>query len=332
MNTVVVCGCSGFAGSGLVLLLLDRGYQVVGIDILAEMEADKLGEYREHPNFTYVWKGMADIKPKDIPEGSIVLNLVACADVPFGFPSPRHCIENNVMSTIALLDVVKDIPIDRIIQASSGNQFGRPKYIPIDENHPLVPHNPYSMSKCAQEMAFWAWHYSYNVPIVIMSNGIVAGPGMRKDIVLYRWLHNLLLGEPIVIEGDPIADQTRDLTYVTDVLDGWVLAIEAPQERVVGEKFQISYGRETTVEDLANMCLDECSAYWKGKHPRHEMIIRRSHRPGEAGQRECFSNEKAKRVLGYDPKIAPLECIQLTRDWVASEIEGETKIGRLSTL
>lgn len=317
-KTVVLAGCSGFAGAGLVKRLLQKEYKVIGIDLLAFMEADKLDEsVKNNPNFTYLWKGLDDIQPRHIPEGSIVVDLAAYADVPFGLSSPKECVRNNIMSTVSLLEAVKEVKIDRFIFASSGNVFGRPLYIPIDEKHPTTSHNPYSFSKAAQEMACWAWWRAYNVPIVIMSNGIVCGPGMRRDIVIYRWLYNILKDRPIIIEGEPIADQTRDITFVSDVLDAWMLTIEYPRESVVGEKFQVSYGQEMKVEDIAELCMDVCN---------HRVpIIRKPHRPGEKGQRECFDTRKAARVLGYDPKVGPRAAIRLTVPWVKKQIDLESR-------
>ena len=318
MKTVVIAGASGFAGAGLTKRCLDAGYEVLGIDCIAFMEADKLPDsVKNHPNFTYLWKGLDDVKPWDIPDEAIIIDLAAYADVPFGLSSPKECIRNNIMSTVSLLDAVKEVNIDRFIFASSGNVFGRPLYIPIDENHPLVPHNPYSASKCCQELVCWAWHRAYDIPLVVMSNGIVCGPGMRRDIVIYRWLYNILKGRPIIIEGEPIADQTRDITFVSDVLDAWMLTIKAPRDVVIGQKFQVSYGEEMRVEEIAKLCMDVCN--------KTVPVIRKPHRPGEKGQRECFDTTKAKTMLGYNPKIAPREAIALTVPWVKKQIDLESR-------
>jgi len=150
-----------------------------------------------------------------------------------------------------------------------------------------------------------------------MSNGIVCGPGMRRDIVIYKWLYNILKCRPIVIEGEPIADQTRDITFVTDVLDAWMLTIEAPAKKVVGEKFQVSYGIETSVEEMAQMCMKACG--------KQVEVIRHPHRPGEKGQRECFKVTKAREVLGYTPKVPPQKAIELTIPWVKQQIELEER-------
>jgi nucleoside-diphosphate-sugar epimerase len=128
---------------------------------------------------------------------------------------------------------------------------------------------------------------------------------MRREIFVFKWLWNAFQQLPIVVEG---GDQTRDVTYVTDVVAAWLLAIEAPAESVVGQKFQVSYGQEISVRQLAQMCLEAA-----GVNVPVEFV---NYRPGEQGQRECFTNSKAREVLGYRPEVAPREAIMLTAQWI----------------
>lgn len=309
MRRVLITGAAGFGGSGLTKRLLGKGYEVTALDTVAPLEADKLGEVINHPHLTYYWKSLHDITPEDIAGHDTVVHLAAQADVPMGFPSPRWTCWENVDATICLLEACKELKLDRIIYAGSGNEWGRPVYVPIDEKHPLTPHNPYSFSKAAAELAFWAWYRCYDLPIVIMSNGIVTGPGMRRQIFIFKWLWELMHSQNPLLEG---GDQTRDVTYVDDVMDAWMLAIEAPREKVVGQKFQVSYGEEHPVEEILYWCLDEV---FRDGEPR-PAIITHPHRPGEKGQRECFDNSKARHVLGYNPQIGPREAVHLTAEWM----------------
>ena len=307
-DSVLITGAAGFGGSGLVKALLARGYAVTGLDIVAPLHADSLRAEMSHPVFRYLWKSTQDIRPEDISGHSTVVHMAAQADVPLGFDSPRYTFMQNVDGTISVLEAVRHADcVSRLVYAGSGNEVGRPLYLPIDEAHPLTPHNPYSFSKAAAEMAVWAWHRAYGIPATVMSNGTVVGPNMRREIFIFKWLWNALHGEPIVVEG---GDQTRDITYVDDVVQAWILAITAPKEVVVGRKFQVSYGDEHTVAELAGMCLEIARA---------DVPIRyEDYRPGEKGQREAFSIERARRELGYAPKVPPREAIALTAQWVRS--------------
>ena len=305
---VLITGAAGFGGSGLVRALLARGNAVTGLDIVAPLHADSLRAAMSHPAFRYVWKSIQDIRPEDVSGHSILVHMAAQADVPLGFDSPRYTFMQNVEGTVAVLEAVRHAGcIAKLVYAGSGNEVGRPLYLPIDEDHPLTPHNPYAFSKAAAEMAVWSWHRAYGIPATVMSNGTVVGPNMRREIFIFKWLWNALHGKPIVVEG---GKQTRDITYVDDVVEAWVLAIDALEEVVLGRKFQVSYGDEHTVTELAGMCLEIARA---------DVPIRYAdYRPGEEGQREAFSIERARRELGYAPKVPPREAIALTAQWVRS--------------
>ena len=305
---VLITGAAGFGGSGLARALLARGHGVTGLDVVAPLHAESLRSEMSHPSFRYVWRSVQDVRPDDIADHTIVVHMAAQADVPLGFESPRYTLIQNVEGTVAILEAVRRADcVSKLIYAGSGNEVGRAMYLPIDEDHPLTPHNPYAFSKAAAELAVWAWHRAYGIPTTVMSNGTVIGPNMRREIFIFRWLWNALHNEPIVVEG---GDQTRDITYVDDVIEAWVLAVMAPEEVVVGRKFQVSYGEEHTVAELAGICLETTGA--------DVPIQYVDYRPGEEGQREAFSIERARNDLGYAPRVPPQDAIALTAQWVRS--------------
>ena len=314
-RSVLITGAAGFAGSNLVKLLLAKGYGVSGLDVVAPPHASLLQEELSQPNFRYVWKSVQDIQPSDVAGHSVVAHLAAQPDTPMAFDSPRYTVMQNVGATVELLEAVRLAGgVSKVMFAGSGNELGRPLYLPMDEDHPLTPHNPYGFSKAAAELAMWAWYRAYGIPSVVLSTGVVVGPDMRREVFVFKWLWNALHGRPIVVEG---GQQTRDLTYIDDVIQSWMLAIEAPDEQVVGHKFYVGYGEEHTIEELALMCRDI-----SGSDVPVEYV---EYRPGEKGQREAFSTEKARRVLGYNPQVSPSQAISLTVEWMS-----RTLIGSLS--
>jgi UDP-glucose 4-epimerase len=301
---VLITGAAGFAGSGLVKRLLADGHEVTSLDIIAPNHRDTVD------GVNHLWKGVQDIQPEDVTGHEAVVHLQAQADVPMGITSPMWTVDQNVMGISHVLEAVRKAEgVEKFIYAGSGNEWGRPLYLPIDEKHPLTPHNPYAFSKAAAELAAWAWHRCYDVPITVMSNGACLGEGMRKNIFIYMWLKNILLDRPVVLEG---GDQTRDLTYVDDILDAWMLTINAPADKIRGEKFQVSYGEEIAVKEILEMCFEACG--------KRVEIDHAPYRPGEEGQREFFDNTKARDVLGYKPCVSPYEGIVKTLEWVKRDI------------
>jgi UDP-glucose 4-epimerase len=306
---MIVTGGAGFAGSGLVKRYLKKGVNVKVIDIISPHQAWNLADVIDEPNLEYCWKALRDVETTDLEGHDTIVNLAAQADVPMGHSSPRWTVMENVEENICFLEAVRKLKKypDRLIYAGSGNEFGRPVYLPIDEKHPLTPHNPYAFSKAAAEMAHWTYSRCYNIPVTIMSNGACLGAGMRRDIFVYLWLRNMIKGLPVRLEG---GSQTRDLTYVTDILDAWELVIEADPKVIKNEKFQVSFCEEISVRDILDMCYLVTGTIRNVKHV--------DFRPGEEGQREAFTNAKARKILGYNPKVSPMEGIKLTYEWMKS--------------
>ncbi len=303
---VLITGVAGFGGSRLAGALLELGYSVTGLDIVAPGHADLLRRELSNPRFHYLWKGIQDIQAKDIEGHSVVVHLAAQPDAPLAFESPRYTVIQNIEGTVALLEAVRQADcVSKLMFAGSGNEIGRALYLPIDEDHPLTPHNPYGFSKAAAEMALGAWRLAYEIPSMVMGTGVVIGPNMRREVFVFKWLWTALHGKPIVVEG---GKQTRDVAFIDDVVRAWTLAIQAPVEEVVGQKFLVGSGQEHSIDDLARFCRDSA-----GNDVPIEYV---GYRPGEEGHREAFSVEKAQRVLGYTPQVSPREAIGLTAEWV----------------
>ena len=312
VSRVLITGAAGFGGSSLTGALLKHGYNVTGMDVVPPSHAALLQRELCNRRFSYLWKSVQDIQPRDVEGHSIVVHMAAQPDTPFAFESPRYTVMQNIESTVALLEAVRHAGcVSKLIFAGSGNEVGRPLQVPIDEDHPLTPHNPYGFSKAAAELAMWAWHRSYDVPSIVMTTGVVIGPNMRREVFIFKWLWNALRGRPIVVEG---GQQTRDLSFIDDAVQAWMLAIQAPVAAVVGQKFFVGNGREYTVDDLAMICRDVTRTGAPIEHV--------GYRPGEDGQREAYSIEKARRVLGYSPKIGTQEAISLTSGWVKTLANG----------
>ncbi len=306
VSEVLITGAAGFGGSNLTRALLRRGYSVTGLDLTAPNHADLLRNELCHPHFRYVWKSVQDIQPRDVEGHSVVVHMAAQPDTPFAFESPRYTVIQNIDGTVTLLEAVRHAGcVSKLIFAGSGNEVGRPLYAPIDEGHPLTPHNPYGFSKAAAELAMWSWHRAYGIPSIVMTTGVVVGPNMRREVFIFKWLWNALRGKPIVVEG---GEQTRDVSYIDDAVAAWILAIQAPRADVIGHKFLVGSGHEYTVLELAKMCRNIAGTGVPIEHV--------DYRPGEEGQREAFNIEKAQKVLGYSPQIRPEEAISLTDEWV----------------
>ena len=183
-ENILIAGGAGFAGSHLARALLSLGYPVTGLDVAPPAHTQLLTGELGHPRFRYIWKSLQDIQPADLEGHSVVVHLAAQADTPMAFDSPRYTVMQNVDGTVALPEAVRRAGcVKQLIYAGAGNELGRPLYLPIDEEHPLTPHNPYGFSKAAAELALWAWHGAYGVPSIVMSTGAWSSDGRRAGSV-----------------------------------------------------------------------------------------------------------------------------------------------------
>ena len=306
---VLITGIAGFGGSAVAKRLVERGHSVRGVDMVAPSHAFLLQEIVDKVD--YRWKNLMDLSHDDVRDCDVVLHFSAQADVPEGFSSPRYTVMNNVMGTVSALEACRGVKgLQKFILASSANAVQRPKYLPIDTEHPPNPVNPYGASKGAQELMALAWNRSYGVPVVIYRNGVIYGPNMRREIFIFKWLWNILHGKPCVLEG---GGQTRDPTYGTDAVEAWILGVEANPKDVVGATFQVSYGKEYTVKTILEECMKACG--------QKTEVIEKEYRPGEKGMREQFDISKARKVLGYDPKVSLKNGLGLTVDWMKAMAE-----------
>ena len=167
---VLITGAAGFGGSHLARVLLHLGHAVTGLDVVAPNHAAALQRELSHPRFRYLWQSVQDIQPADVEGHSVVAHLAAQPDTPLAFGSPRYTAMQNINGTVELLEAVRRAGgVSKVIYAGSGNEVGRARYLPLDEDHPLTPHNPYGWSKAAGELAMWAWQRAYGVPSIVLS-------------------------------------------------------------------------------------------------------------------------------------------------------------------
>ena len=183
---VLITGAAGFGGSALTCALLDLGYGVTGFDIAPPGHTCLAGRELSASTFQYVWKSIHDIQPTDVEGHSVVVHLAAQPDVPLAFESPRYTVMQNIEGTVALLEAVRQADcVSKLLFAGSGNEIGRAAYLPIDEEHPLTPHNPYGFSKAAAEMAMGGvatglWHSIDSHE----HRRVVIGPNMRREVFM----------------------------------------------------------------------------------------------------------------------------------------------------
>lgn len=304
---ILVTGGAGFIGSHLVDKLALENEMFV-VDNLFSGSLSNLGKSKDRITFI---KG--DIRDKALMKDIVtkvefVFHLAADVGNVRSIEDPFANMEVNVQGTLNLLEACLSSNINRFVYSSSAAIYGEAKYLPIDEDHPLNPESPYAVSKLAAEKYAFAFYKVHGLPATCLRYFNVYGSRQESSEygnVIPIFLKRISEGKPFTIFGD--GNQTRDFVFVEDVVKANILA--ATQSQTIGGIFNVATGKQTSVNELANLV--------KQVVGKEVPIIHAKPRAGEV--RHSLANiEKAKKFLGYNPEINLKEGLALI-------LKGETE-------
>ena len=304
---ILVTGGAGFIGSHVVDRLLDEGASVIAIDNFDPFYNGK--ERNIQHNFGR--EGFHLIRG-DILDYDLVSSLVKRVDIIFHEAAQagvRYCNTNplkahqvNATGTLNVLLAAKQEGSKRIVYASSSSVYGDVKYLPMGEDHPTNPISPYGASKLAGEMHCLVFNHVYGLPVVCLRYFSVYGPRGRPDQVIYKFAEAVAEGRSPTIFGN--GSQTRDFTFISDIVDATLLAAEA--DSLVGMVFNVGAGSRVAIKDLVGRVISKCNS-------DVEPIFIDSQQ-GDLADTEADST-KARRVLGWKPTVNLDDGLSLFLDW-----------------
>jgi nucleoside-diphosphate-sugar epimerase len=294
---VVVTGAAGFIGSHLAEALVDRGHEVVGVDAFSGHypPADKwsnLSGLLGRPGFELHRLDLATAPVEPLLAGAVaVFHLAARPGVRTSFgPGFAGYLRDNVLATQRLLEGCVRARVPRLVVASSSSVYGDAPSYPVTEESRTRPVSPYGVTKLAAEHLCQAYAGLAGPPmaVAVLRYFTVYGPRQRPDMAFRRFIEAAMAGRPLVVYGD--GGQTRELTYVDDVVRASLLAMTAPVEV---EAVNIGGGRR--------MRLDEALAMIGEATGRRLVVDRRPPRPGDA-RHTGADGTRAEALLGYRPE------------------------------
>jgi len=295
-NRAFVTGGAGFIGSHLVDTLLRQGCEVTVFDNFDSFYQGKEANVAPHannPKFHLVRGSVLDseLLSKTMNGAAIVFHLAAQAGVRYCLNNPMKAHEINVTGTMNVLEACRRLKVQKIVAASSSSVYGNPSKVPISESHPLNPTNPYGASKLAAEKYCMSYFMSYHLPITCLRYFSVYGPRGRPDQVLYSMAQRVARGDPPEIFGD--GSQSRDFTFISDIVAGTVMA--ALRDDSVGEVFNLGFGAEFSMLEVAQRIIEHFGA---GMKPKHRQAY-----DGDFSRTLC-DNRKARDLLGWNPQVS----------------------------
>ncbi len=309
----LVTGGAGFIGSHLVFKLVERGESVRVLDDLSTGRMENLTQVLG----TVEWvKG--DIRDPasvlDAAQGvDVILHHAALPSVQRSTERPQETNAVNVLGSLNVLEAARKCGVRRVVYAASSSIYGDSEALPKGEDLPSRPLSPYAASKAAGEMYCTAYYRTFGLETVSLRYFNVFGP--RQDplspyaAVIPRFIQALLSGQSPTIFGD--GEQTRDFTYVGNAVEACLKAVEAPD--AAGGVFNVACGERSSVNQLL--------AHLKTIMGSTTTTAYVEARPGDVKHSQADIT-KAKRTLGYEPKVDFLSGLRQTVEWFSSKAAG----------
>ncbi len=309
----LVTGGAGFIGSHISQALIQRGAKVIALDNLSLGQRHNLD-----------WASKADLQfvDGDVTDESLIRKLVAGCDwvfheaampsVPRSVQDPLGSNFNNTDGTLRLLVAARDAGVKRMLFASSSAIYGDQNAPRKHEQLPPSPLSPYALQKYTGEKYCQMFHQLYGMPTVALRYFNVYGPRQAFDSpysgVIAKFCTAMLKGETPVIFGDGL--QSRDFTYIDNVVQANLMAAEAPAEKVAGGVFNAATGHSVTLLDLVQDLNDLTGQAIK---PRFEL--------GRAGdvRSSLADNSAAEKAFGYKATVTWKEGLAKTLEFYRSQ-------------
>ncbi|MEM1610026.1 MAG: GDP-mannose 4,6-dehydratase [Sulfolobales archaeon] len=291
---ILVTGGAGFIGHNVAIYLSSRGYDVVVYDTL-ERSSETAIKRLEDAGIPIYRKDVRDVQ--DLRGYDVVIHCAAYVDVAESIANPRIYFENNVVGTASIAKAAADSEA-LFIYISSAAVYGDPIKIPIPEEHPIKPISPYGASKAMGEQVVELYSRIYGLRYLILRLFNVYGPGQNPAYagVISRFIESAINRIPPRIYGD--GSQTRDFIHVEDVARAIELSIARQPHNQV---FNIGSGKHISILELARLIMRLANL-------EGEPIFDRP-RPGDI-KHSCADIEKARKILGFEPKITLEEGIK----------------------
>lgn len=306
-SRVLVTGGAGFIGSALVENLLSLNYEVIVLDTLETGKLENVKEFKDR-EFRLIKGSILNIEIlRDALKGvKHVFHQAAIPSVVRSVRDPVKTDEINVAGTLNVLKASLDAGVEKVIFASSSSVYGDTPELPKKESMSCTPKSPYAVTKVIGEHYARVFYEIYGLKTVCLRYFNVYGP--RQDpqseyaAVIPRFIDFALESKDLPIFGN--GKQTRDFTFIGDVVEANLLAME--KEKANGKVLNIAFGRNTAIEELAKTIIELTDS--------SSGIVYKEPRPGDVKD-SLADILLAEEFLGYYPKCSLKDGLEKTLEW-----------------
>jgi nucleoside-diphosphate-sugar epimerase len=308
MDKILLTGCCGFIGSKVTENLLQKGYQVLGLDEMNSSYDVRLKEYRLQQlegkkNFEFLKVDISEPKTSDIVKSfspATIVNLAARAGVRASMRDPFVYFKSNTIGTLNLLQAAKNYGVKKFILSSTSSVYAGEE-MPFSEDLPVNrPISPYAASKKSAEATCYTYHYLYDINITILRFFTVYGPAGRPDMSIFKFIKQIDEGKEIIVFGD--GTQSRNFTYIDDIADGTVRALKLNGFNTVN----LGGDKTNTLNELISLIehyLNKKACISHKKFEKTDIYATKA----DIG--------KAKQLLNWEPQTSLEEGVKKTIKW-----------------
>jgi len=312
---ILVTGAGGFIGSALVEALVDRGASVHAFTRYTSRADTGLLRLLPKDVYSQLTITAGDLRDADAVECAaegvdLIFHLGALISIPYSYHHPVEVAQTNIMGTLSVLQACRRVGC-RLVHTSTSEVYGTALRVPIDEDHPLQGQSPYSASKIGADKLVESYWRAFDVKAVTVRPFNTYGPGQSARAVIPTIITQALTQDVIHLGN---LESRRDFTYVTDTVEGFIKAAEA--DGVDGETFNLGYGSEITIGDLAQEIISLTGF-------SHSITVSPERlRPEKSEVMRLLSdNRKARERLGWLPQVDIRTGLQQTISWIRDHLD-----------
>jgi dTDP-glucose 4,6-dehydratase len=312
---VLVTGAGGFIGSHLAEALVRAGANVRAF--VRYNSRNDFGRLEECDQAVLdaieVFTGDLG-NPEAVAGGvagcDIVMHLGALIPIPYSYRHPREYVTVNVEGTINVLEAARRLGVRRLVHTSTSEVYGTARIVPIPEEHVLQPQSPYAASKLSADHLALSYARSFETPVTVVRPFNTFGPRQSARAVIPTIIAQALTRDVVELGS---LNPTRDLTFVSDTVEGMILAATA--DGVDGEVVNLGTGHEWSIAELADHIL---------RLIRVELPVlsveERQRPPQSEVERLVADSSKAERLLGWRPEVELEDGLLRTIEWMRGAI------------
>jgi NAD dependent epimerase/dehydratase len=310
---VLVTGAGGFIGSHLTERLVE-----LGANTRALVHYNALGAWGwldQSPLCDDIQVLAGDVCDRDSVRQAMrgvemVFHLAALIAIPYSYHAPASYVRTNVEGALNVLQAARELGVERVVHTSSSEVYGTARYVPIDEAHPLQGQSPYSASKIGADKLAEAFYVSFDLPVVTVRPFNTFGPRQSARAVIPTIITQCLTQEVVRLGN---LTPTRDLNYVTNIVQGFLLAALSPA--AVGQTINLGSGQEISIGDLAHLI-----ARLVGRPIVVESETQRIRPDKSEVERLLADNTLARDLLNWEPTVSLEQGLEYTIEWIKQNL------------